>query len=238
MGLSEEVLKVQTEVSVKTIRRRQPASLLLATTVTIACTLPREQREMLAADAETFEAVVRSQMSDSVGTAFLRVDSRPAGDKEILSSTQSTAGGLDPDSATDSVPEPDVRSISDQRKQILRDLHIEEGGPFDYPQCGGFRVNRFRDTAPVHPNRDCPKTFHRYVTVGLPTRGATPAVTKARPADAPLPDTTGEQWTVLVTETAVGPGGQQFRQYAWLFRRDAQTGGLGVVEKYLLSWAE
>lgn len=230
---------MQTEVSVKTIRRRRhSASLLLATAaIAIACAPPREQREILAADAETFQAIVRSQVSDSVGTAFLRVDSRPAGDKEILSSTPSTAGGLDPDSA-DSLPEVDARGVADQRKAILRDLHIEEGGPFDYPQCGGFRVNRFRDTAAAHPNPECPKSFHRYVTVGLPTRGATSAVTKARPSNAPIADTTGEQWTVLVTETAVGPGGQQFRQYAWLFRRDQQTGTLGVVEKYLLSWAE
>jgi hypothetical protein len=204
----------------------------------LACAQPREQHEILAADAETFEAIVRSQLSDSVGTAFLRVDSRPAGDKEILASTPSTAGGLDPDSSADSVPESDTRAIADQRKEILRDLHVEEGGPFIYPQCGGFRVNRFRDTAAAHPSPDCPKTFHRYVTVGMPTRGATAVVTKARRADAPPPDTTGEQWTVLVTETAIGPGGQQFRQYAWLFRRDEQTGSLGVVDKYLLSWAE
>ena len=230
---------MQAELPVKVIRRRRrSATLLLATTGAIACALPREQREILAADAETFEAIVRSQISDSVGTAFLRVDSRPAGDKEILSSTPSTAGGLDPDSAADSLPERDARSISDQRRAILHDLNVEEGGPFDYPQCGGFRVNRFRDTAPAHPNRECPKAFHRYVTVSLPARGATAAVTRARPRDGPVPDTTGEQWTVLVTETAVGPGGQQFRQYAWLFRRDQQAGTLIVVEKYLLSWAE
>ena len=230
---------MQTELRVKTIRRWQlSVNAVLAIAFAAACALPRERREILAADAETFDAVVRSQMSDSVGTAFLRVDSRPAGDKEILSSTPSTAGGLDPDSAFDSVPESDARAITDQRKEILRDLRVEEGGPFVYPDCGGFRTSRFRDTAAVHANPDCPKGFHRYVTVGVPTRGASSVVTKARHADAPPPDTTGEQWTVLVTETAVGPGGQQFHQYAWLFRRDEQTGKLGVIEKYLLSWAE
>ena len=230
---------MQTEVCVKTIRRwGQSGHFLAATAFALACALSREHHEIMGADAETFEAIVRSQLSDSVGTAFLRVDSRPAGDKEILASTPSTAGGLDPDSLPDSVPESDTRAIADQRKEILRDLHVEEGGPFDYPQCGGFRVNRFRDSAAVNPNRDCPKTFHRYLTVGIPTRGASSVVTKARRPDAPAPDTTGEQWTVLVTETAVGPGGQQFRQFAWLFRRDQQSGQLGVVEKYLLSWAE
>jgi hypothetical protein len=36
----------------------------------------------------------------------------------------------------------------------------------------------------------------------------------------------------------VGPGGQEWRQYAWLLRRDPQTGQLVLVEKFLLSWAE
>lgn len=225
---------------VKAIRgwAQSGCSVLLVNVFAIACALPHEQRDVVAADAETFEAIVRSQMSDSASSGFLRVDSRPAGDKDILSGPPPTATGLDPDSAGDSVPEGDARMITDQRKEILRDLKVEEGGPFVYPECGGFRTRRFRDTATVHPNPDCPKTFHRYVTVGVPTRGASSIVTKARRPEIPATDTTGEMWTVLVTETAVGPGGQQWRQYAWLFRRDQETGQLGVAEKYLLSWAE
>ncbi len=204
----------------------------------IACGLPREQNASVAADAETFEAIVRSQLSDSVGSAFLRVDSRPAGDKDILSGPPPSSAGLDPDSSADSIPDVDARLISDQRKDILRDLHVEEGGPFVYPECGGFRTRRFRDSASVHPDPDCPKTYHRYLTAGVPTRGAAAIISKARRPEIPAPDTTGEMWTVLVTETSVGPGGQQWRQYAWLFRRDEASGRLGVVEKYLLSWAE
>lgn len=211
---------------------------LLVGAFPIACALPRGERDIVAADAETFEAIVRSQMSDSASSGFLRVDSRPAGDKDILSAPPPTATGLDPDSTGDSVPDGDAKTIADQRKDILHDLHVEEGGPFVYPECGGFRTRRFRDTASVHPNPDCPKTFHRYVTVGVPTRGASSVVTKARRPEIPITDTTGEVWTVLVTETSVGPGGQQWRQYAWLFRRDQETGQLGVAEKYLLSWAE
>jgi hypothetical protein len=210
---------------------------LAAITVAIACVPPREQREMLAADAETFEAIVRSQLTDSVNTGFLRVDSRPAGDKDILTAPPPSSAGLDPDSSTESQPT-DSRRVIDQRKDILNDLRVEEGGPFDYPQCGGFRTRRFRDTAAVHPNPDCPKSFHRYVTVGVPTRGTSPIIAKARRPEMPAPDTTGEMWTVLVTETAVGPGGQQWRQYAWLFRRDERSGRLAMVDKYLLSWAE
>ena len=225
---------------VKAIRgwARSGCSLLLAGVFAIACAIPHEERDVVAADAETFEAIVRSQMSDSASSGFLRVDSRPAGDKEILPGPPATATGLDPDSASDSVPEGDARMITDQRKEILHDLHVEEGGPFVYPECGGFRTRRFRDTASVHPNPDCPKTFHRYVTVGVPTRGASSIVTKARRPEVPATDTTGEMWTVLVTETAVGPGGQQWRQYAWLFRRDQESGRLDMADRYLLSWAE
>ncbi|HKR08609.1 MAG TPA: hypothetical protein VJS39_05425 [Gemmatimonadaceae bacterium] len=210
---------------------------MIATFLAVACAIPREQRQLAAADAETFEAIVRSQMSDSVNAGFLRVDSRPAGDKELLSPTPEPAG-FDPDSLSDTVAESATRIIADQRKEILNDLHVEEGGPFVYPSCGGFRTRRFRDSAAVHPNPDCPKAFRRYVTVGLPTRGAALLLNKARRPETPPPDTTGELWTVLVTESSVGPGGQQWRQYGWLFRRDPATGNLGISEKYLLSWAE
>ena len=180
---------------------------------------------------------MRSQMSDSVSAGFLRVDSRPAGDKELLAPT-SASPGFDADSSADSAPDADPAMIADQRKDILRDLHVEEGGPFVYPECGGFRTRRFRDSNAVHPDPQCPKAYRRYVTVGVPTRGAGAIITKARRPEGPEPDTTGEVWTVLVTESSVGPGGQQWRQFAWLFRRDDATGRLALAEKYLLSWAE
>ena len=225
---------------VKTIHaERQSARWFTAAAViSFACAVPREQREIAATDAETFQEIVRSQVIDSANPGFLRVDARPAGDKEILPPSSGTPAGFDPDSSADTVAEGATPLITDQRKEILKDLHIEEGGPFVYPDCGGFRTRRFKDSAAVHPNPDCPKSFHHYVTVGLPIRGASTVVTKARRPETVPPDTTGELWTVLVTETSVGPGGQQWRQYAWLFRRDPQNGRLGVAEKVLLSWAE
>ena len=230
---------MQLSVDVKPIQaERHSAQLwLIVACLGAACGIPREPRELAAADAETFEAIVRSQISDSASAGFLRVDSRPAGDKELLSPTPEPAG-FDPDSLNDTVTEGATKIIADQRKEILHDLHVEEGGPFVYPSCGGFRTRRFRDSAAVHPDPDCPKAFRRYVTVGLPTRGAALLLNKARRPETPPPDTTGELWTVLVTESSVGPGGQQWRQYGWLFRRDPATASLGVAEKYLLSWAE
>ena len=230
MQLSVDVKAIQAE-------RHSARRWIIAVCLGAACGIPREQRDLAAADAETFEAIVRSQMSDSGSAGFLRVDSRPAGDKELLSPIPGPAG-FDPDSLGDTVAESATRIIADQRKEILDDLHVEEGGPFSYPSCGGFRTHRLRDSAGEHPNPECPKAFRRYVTVGLPTRGAAMLLTKARRPETPPPDTTGELWTVLVTESSVGPGGQQWRQYGWLFRRDTRTGNLGVAEKYLLSWAE
>jgi len=236
----EEVLNVQLADCVKAIQaERQSARwLIAAAVVSFSCAPPREQREIAATDADTFQEIVRSQVIDSANPGFLRVDARPAGDKEILPPTSGTPAGFDPDSSVDTVAEGATQLITDQRKEILKDLHIEQGGPFVYPDCGGFRTRRYRDSAAVHPDPDCPKAFHHYVTVGLPTRGASTVVTKARRAETPPPDTTGELWTVLVTETSVGPGGQQWRQYAWLFRRDPLNGRLRVAEKLLLSWAE
>jgi hypothetical protein len=229
---------VQFAVTVKAIQAQSVRLQLTGVIVLcVACAAPREERELAATDAETFSVIVRSQMTDNASPGFLRVDARPAGDKELIASTPPSSPGFDPDSPTDTVAEGDNRFITDQRKEILNDLHIEEGGPFFYPECGGFRTRRFRDTGVVHPEPDCPKGFRRYVTVSLPTRGAS-VVAKARRPESPPPDTSGEVWTVLVTETAVGPGGQQWRQYAWLFRRDPQTGHLDVAEKLLMSWAE
>ena len=218
-------------------RHRARYSVFAGLLITFGCGLPADLKEIAAVDAETFEAIVRSQMTDSASTGFLRVDARPAGDKDILAATSPTSPGYDPDSTTDTL-ESDPGLFTSQRKEILRDLHVEEGGPFVYPECGGFRTRRFRDSSAVHPNPECPKTFRRYVTAGLPTRGASPVIAKSRRPEAQPPDTTGEMWTVLVTETSVGPGGQQWRQYAWLFRRNPDSGHLDVAEKYLLSWAE
>lgn len=216
---------------------RSGSLLAIAIVWLIGCALPRDQREIAAADAETFETIVRSQLSDSVSTGFLRVDSRPAGDKDILTGGPITAG-LDPDSSADTVAEGTGNVIARQRKNILRDLQIEEGGPFVFPECGGFRTRRFRDSSAVHPDPKCPPVYRRYVTGSIPTRGESPVLSRARRPESPPPDTTRELWTVLVTESSVGPGGQQWRQYAWLFHRDPAAGRLSPADRLLLSWPE
>jgi hypothetical protein len=214
--------------------RKSLASLVLL----IACTaLSDAQRSALEADAEAFESIVRSQVADSAAASlgFLRVDARPTEDDAVLAGTveppRAIELGQSPDSSS-----PLTTSIEDQRRSILGTLKIDEGGPFDFPYCGGAR--RVSDSADAATPSKCPSKPVRYVTVGTPYRGAAPLLAKLRRPELPVPDSSAELWTLLVSETNVGPGGQQWRQYAWLFRRDRDTGKLAVAERFLVSWAE
>lgn len=213
-----------------------------AAAVVISCGYDGE-RSIVRADGEIFESVARSQLSDTTvqpasATSGLRFDSRPAGDNADLAATAEKPRRLELDVAADSLSADAQEAIAEQRKDILRSFQIEEGGPFSYPECGGARTRRPRNSSTVLQAPKCPSSLRRYITVGLPYPGAAQLLDKVRPPEAPVPDSTGELWTVLVTETSVGPGGQQWRQYVTLFRRDPATGRLGVAERFLLSWAE
>ena len=197
------------------------------------------QRQVLEADAEAFETVVRSQVTDSAaGTfGFLRVDPRPGSDAEdpALTGPVQAAPALVVPQPVDTLAGLAER-IQDQRGSILDALHVEGGGPFNYPDCGGAR--RVSDSVDANAAGKCPREPVRYVTVGIPYRGAAPVLAKLRSPESPAPDTSAELWTVVVSETNVGPGGQQWRQYAWLFRRDPGSGRLGLAERFLMAWAE
>lgn len=203
-----------------------------------SCGAPsKAERAVLAADADVFESVIRSEQSpDSADSArslrVMRVDSRPVTDNDALTATARQTG-FDLDKVSDSLSDASLARIADQRKAILRDLHVEEGGPFGYPGCGGSRSHGSDELS----RAACPRDWRRYITVGIPYRGTAPVIEKLR-TTSPPPDSSAELWTVLVAENSVGPGGQEWRQYAWLLRRDPQTGQLALVEKFLLSWAE
>jgi len=201
------------------------------------------ERSIVRADGEIFESVVRSQFSDSSKflprtISPLRFDARPAGDNADLAATPDRPRPLDLADSSDSLSSSALNSIVEQRKHILKTIGIEEGGPFNYPDCGGTRTRRSRDSSAVLPAPKCPAFVRQYITVGLPYRGAAQILNRARPVGVSPPDSAGELWTVLVTETSVGPGGQQWRQYVSLFRREPETGRLGLAERFLLSWAE
>jgi len=197
-----------------------------------------DRRALMRVDAEAFEIVVRSQLSDtaSVPAGFLSVDPRPGADEEILAGARAPAPVLELPQSSDSVPASAIDGITERRDDILKSLHIERGGSVSYPQCGG--ASRVNDSVDIGRRPECPRELRRHMTVGLPYPGTAPILAKARRPESPLPDSSAELWTVLVTETNVGPSGQQWRQYAWLFKRDPGDGRLAVAEKFLLSWAE
>jgi hypothetical protein len=208
----------------------------------VACdTIPGRERTLVRADAEVFETIIRSEIPDKAGDStvspgFLRFDARPVGDNAVLAGGEPTRA-LDLDKSGDSTSSKAVSQITEQRRAILKLLHVEEGGPFLYPDCGGTHPRRVKGAAALI-GANCPKEFRRYVTVGLPYRGAAPALDKLRSPEAPSPDSTSEVWTVLVTESSIGPGGQDWRKYAWLLRRNPDTNRLTIAERFLLSWAE
>jgi hypothetical protein len=224
---------------------RRSLTLLVISCLSVdACTgRANSERAILSADAEVFESVVRAQISNTpddsaVALRVLRVDSRPTSDNAQLMSASQRSRALDLDAPPDTLPPETLARIAEQRKAILSDLHVEEGGPFNYPGCGGTRPHPSPDSVPLPLDRTCPPTWHRYVTVGLPFSGEAEVLAKLRARASAPPDSTAESWTVLVTENAIGPAGQTWRQYACLLRRDPVTGHLALAERLLLSWAE
>jgi hypothetical protein len=213
--------------------------LLVPLAISQSCGAPSSaERAVLAADAEVFESVIRSELSpdpaDSVASLrVMRVDSRPVTDNDALTASSTRQTGFDLEKVSDSLSDAGVARIADQRKAILSDLHVEEGGPFAYPGCGGSRSHGSSELSYAA----CPSDWRRYITVGIPYRGTAAVIDKLR-TQSPPPDSSAELWTVLVAENSVGPGGQEWRQYAWLLRREPQNGQLALVEKFLLSWAE
>src|SRR5436190_1868326 len=100
--------------------------------MSVACSrVPSAQRSLVRADAEAFESVVRSEMIDSVKASFgfLRVDARPAGDNAILTGAAERPRGLELDDAPDSISTISLTRITEQRRDILNFLRVEEGQP-------------------------------------------------------------------------------------------------------------
>src|SRR4051794_4115626 len=167
--------------------------LFLVAGCVFACTpLTDAQRAALEADAESFEAIVRSQITDSATSSlgFLRVDARPAGDDAVLAGAVQTSRPIDLSPTPDSMSRLN-QSMEDQRRSILHALKVDDGGPFDYPYCGGAR--RVTDSA-VDTVSKCPRQPVRYVTVGAPYRGAAPLLEKLRRPELPAPDSGAELW--------------------------------------------
>jgi hypothetical protein len=205
--------------------------------------LSTSERELVHTDAEVFEAVARSELT--VGTEgssrsprFLRIDSRPVDNTSLLPPKPAGPSGIPPDD--DSMPASSavIDRIARERRAILERFGVEEGGPFVFPGCEGVRTGETEPKPGATPPRaGCPTQWRRYVTIGLPRRGVGLIPENVRKTD-PRSFDTGEVWTVLVTETSIGSGGQDWKQYASVLTREPDREGLTLAARFLLTWAE
>ena len=205
--------------------------------------LSTSERELVHTDAEVFEVVARSELlvgaEDSPRSPrFLRIDSRPEDNTSTL--PPKPAGPAAIPLEDDSMPASSavIDRIAQERRAILQRLGVEEGGPFVFPDCEGIRSAETDPKSGVTaPRAGCPTQWRRYVTIGLPRRGVGLIPEAVRKTD-PRSFETGEVWTVLVTETSIGSGGQDFKQYASVLTREPGGEGLSLAARFLLSWAE
>jgi hypothetical protein len=205
--------------------------------------LSTSDRELVHTDAEVFEAVARSELAtgtedSSRSPRFLRIDSRPVDNTSMLPPKPSAPAGIPLDEDSTPASSAVTDRIAQERRAILERLGVEEGGPFVFPGCEGVRSGETEPKRGVTPPRaGCPTQWRRYVTIGLPRRGVGFIPENVRKTD-PRSFDTGEVWTVLVTETSIGSGGQDWKQYASVLTREADREGLTLAARFLLTWAE
>ncbi|GAC1409926.1 MAG: hypothetical protein NVSMB53_03120 [Gemmatimonadaceae bacterium] len=213
---------------------------------------PAEELSLIRADSELFAAIVRAQLEGKANKYpynlnHLRYDSRPygtaSGYPEIFAGVQ----GIDPTLTFAHAGRSAIADLIENRKRILESNGLAEGGPLLYPQCAGAlvpppppvpgsRSSARAKRADVHAG--CPKTNEYYLTVGLPIRGQPPGLRTIRDSRGELVTVTGDVWTALVDEHAIGPRGWTWSQYAWLFRRSRWRGRLELAATILIGVVE
>ena len=228
------------------MRLQRPRSVALAIaflTLESCDNLSAAERELVHTDAEVFEAVAQSErvvgMQDSSRLPrFLRIDARPIDNTSLVSPPTPPPTGIALED--DSLPPSSAMfdRIAEERRAILERLGVEEGGPFFFPGCEGVHTGvQAPKPGAIRSDTGCPIEWRRYVTVGLPRRGVAQIPEKVRRID-PRSFESGEVWTVLVTETSIGIGGQDWKQYAWVLTREPDGSDLTLAARFLLSWAE
>jgi hypothetical protein len=205
--------------------------------------LSTSERELVHTDAEVFEAIARSELAvdtedSSRSPRFLRIDSRPEDNTSILPPKPTAPAGIPLDDDSMPASAAALNRIGQERRAILERLGVEEGRPFFFPGCEGVRTGETEPKRGVTPPRaGCPTQWRLYVTIGLPRRGVGLIPENVRKTD-PRSFDTGEVWTVLVTETSIGSGGQDWKQYAAVLTREPDGEGLTLTARFLLTWAE
>ncbi len=211
--------------------------------------LPEPELTLIDVDSAVFAAVVRSQL-DAGDDGYprhlerFRYDSRPYGTStgypEVFAGVEGIAPTLSFPRATQS--ESEIAYLIQARKRTLQMNGVSEGELVSYPQCAGAGVpapppprgrSSARRAKPADAHAGCPKAPEYYLTVGLPIRGQPPGLREIRDTHGDWLRLRGEVWTVLVEETATGPGGWKRSQYAWLFERD-RSGRLELANTILV----
>jgi hypothetical protein len=215
--------------------------------------LTEQQIALIRADSDVFASVVRAQLAAGkkdypYHLDSPRFDSRPSGSGGDFQSVAGGSQGFDPTQLSQHSDSATLEILAKNRKRILRVAGAEEGKPFSYPKCGGTLASPPPPPPPgsstsAPPRRPdiheaCPMREENYLAVGMPIRGVPETLRRLRIAkDLPL-DQSGEFWTAIVDERYVGPGGQNWFQHAWLFRRRPSTGRLELAHTLLLAWEE
>jgi hypothetical protein len=201
------------------------------------------ERELVHTDAEVFEVVARTQRVVGVNDSsrfplFLRIDSRPIDNTSLLLPQNPGPTGIALEDDSTQASSSAMRRFVRERRAILDRLGIEEGGPFYFPGCGGVRTGEAGPNPKANiSGTGCPTEWRRYVTVGVPRQGVG-LIPERLLRTEPQSFDTGAVWTVLVTETSIGTGGQDWKHYAWVLTRQPGGAGLSLAARFLLSWAE
>lgn len=195
---------------------------------------PAAELTLIRADSELFAAVVRAQTSGKddeypYRLDHLRYDPRPYGSPSGYPETFAGVQGIDPTLSFARARQQVIDRITENRKRILGESGVPDGGPVSYSQCAGADVpppppprrgsRSARRSKPRDVHAGCPRTPEYYLTVGLPVRGQPPGLRNTRSSRGRVARLNGEVWTVLVDEHYTGPNGWSWAEYAWLFER-------------------
>jgi hypothetical protein len=231
------------------------APALSRTSRPVGSTLYQEEIAFIRADSALFAAVVRGQLAGTEKEPPyhmdpLRFDARPYGNDSAYSDylndfefEDSTFPGL--------IRREVMQRIIANRRSILADLNVTEGGPISAPSCPGILVPPPPPPPPARSPNDssyarelaklragCPKKADNYVSVSLPIRSLTKSVQERLKSVGLSPNLPGEVWTSLVETTNIGPGGAMWTMYLWLFQRDPSKGALKLAKTVLYGIAE
>ena len=213
--------------------------------------LTPQESAAIRADSEVFAAVVHPQVEPGAKVQLFRQDSlrfdpQPYGHPQGFRETAGGSQGYDPGGLFDLPDSATMRRITRSRSAILKAYGAVEGKVISYPMCGGTlappppppRDGSVRPADTSRARSGCPAVSESYRTVGIPVPGEPTSLRRFNERSGLDANPAGELWTTIVNDYYAGPGGQNWMQYAWVFRRNPSTRQLVLVASILVAWAE